>query len=174
MIPVNTLYDALNKEWPESESWLKICNVKKTEYHGGSFAGNESRKLLKRCKYLNESCPSELQSYVQTFKAFDEVVDACYSRELKSNYKDKIGEFKKNYLNLGVNVTPKVHAVMYHVEEFCEIKGMGLSPWSEQTCESLHHDFNQVWQNYKVKNRDHEEYGQRLLNAMQIYNSKHL
>ena len=32
--PVNTLFDALNKEWPESESWLKDCNVKKTEYHG--------------------------------------------------------------------------------------------------------------------------------------------
>ena len=130
--PVNTLYDALNKEWPESERWLKICNVKKTEYHGGSFVGNESRKLLKRCKDLNELCPSELQSYVQTFKAFDEVVDACYSRELKSNYKDKIGEFKKNYLNLGINVTPKVHAVMYRVEEFCEIKGMGLSPTVRQ------------------------------------------
>ena len=28
--PVNTLYDALNKVWSESESWLSKCNVKKT------------------------------------------------------------------------------------------------------------------------------------------------
>ena len=44
--PVNKLYTALESVWPESENWLKSCNVKKEEYHGGSFAGNESRKLL--------------------------------------------------------------------------------------------------------------------------------
>ena len=52
--PVNTLYDALNKVWSESESWLSKCNVKKTEYQGGSFAGNDSRKLLKHCDDLDE------------------------------------------------------------------------------------------------------------------------
>ena len=45
--PVNKLYDSLESEWPESEAWLKVCNIKREEYHGGQFAGNESRKLLK-------------------------------------------------------------------------------------------------------------------------------
>ena len=64
--------------------------------------------------------------------------------------------------------------VMYHVSEFCELKGIGLAPWSEQTSESLHHDFNQVWENYEVKDTNHLEYGKRLLQAVQIYNSKHV
>ena len=63
---------------------------------------------------------------------------------------------------------------MFHVGEFCKLHNMGLSPWSEQTTESLHSDFNKVWENYKVKDTNHVEYGNRLLQAVQMYNSKHL
>ena len=35
--PVNHLYDELNKIWPQSEEWLKSCNVKKSDYHGGKL-----------------------------------------------------------------------------------------------------------------------------------------
>ena len=41
------MYAALELLWPDSKNWLKLCNVKKEDYHGGSFAGNESRKLVK-------------------------------------------------------------------------------------------------------------------------------
>ena len=50
--PVNTLHSAMCGN--ESERWLSLCNVKKTEYHGGSFAGNDSRKLLKRTADLKK------------------------------------------------------------------------------------------------------------------------
>ena len=62
------------------------------------------------------------------------------------------------YLSLEIDVTPKVHAVMYHVSEFCELKGMGLAPWSEQTSESVHHDFNLLWEKYKLKDIQHIDY----------------
>ena len=45
--PVNTIYDAMNKVWLGSEVWLKMVNVIREEYHGGSFNSNDSRKLLK-------------------------------------------------------------------------------------------------------------------------------
>ena len=41
------MYAALELLWADSKNWLKLCNVKKEDYHGGSFAGNESRKLVK-------------------------------------------------------------------------------------------------------------------------------
>ena len=172
--PVNTLYDALSNVRNESERWLSLCNVKKTEYHGGSFAGNDSRKLLKQTADLKELCPIEHESYVKTFQSFNEVVRACYSMNLDRDYQERIDDFRRSYMNLGVSVTPKVHAVMYHVGEFCEMKGMGLTPWSEQTTEALHHDFNQTWESYKVRDTDHLSYGDRLLQAVQTYNSKHL
>ena len=51
---------------------------------------------------------------------------------------------------------------------------MGLSPWSEQTAESLHQDFNTVWNNYNVRDTSHPEYAERLLQAIITYNSQHL
>ena len=33
--PVNTMLNGLESVWTENETWLKSCNVKKTEYHGG-------------------------------------------------------------------------------------------------------------------------------------------
>ena len=133
--PVNTLFEALSKVWSESEKWLSLCNVKKNEYHGGSFAGNDSRKLLNCASILKEMCPKEFERYVDTFNLFNGVVTACYSKDLDKYYLNKIDYFKKKYLSLKIYVTPKVHAVMYHDSEFCELKGMGLAPWSEQTSE---------------------------------------
>ena len=55
--PVNMLYDALNNAWLESERWLQSCNVKKTVYHGRSFAGNDSMALLKNSQILEDISP---------------------------------------------------------------------------------------------------------------------
>ena len=77
-------------------------------------------------------------------------------------------------MKLGITVTPKVNAVIFHVAEFCTMTGRGLGPWSEQTGESVHHDFKEMWQRYKVKNIDLPTYGDNLLEAVSVYNSQHL
>ena len=46
--PMNHLYDELNKVWSGSEAWLQSINVKKVDYHGGCFEGNDCRKNLKK------------------------------------------------------------------------------------------------------------------------------
>ena len=54
-------------------------------------------------------------------------------------------EGKDKYLQIMLqNITPKVHAVFHQVSKFCDLTKKGLSPWSEQITESLHHDFNQI------------------------------
>ena len=53
--PVNTLYEELNKVWVGCEDWIKKLNIKREEYHGGSFNGNDSRKLLKNINLFEES-----------------------------------------------------------------------------------------------------------------------
>ena len=73
------------------------------------------------------------------------------------------------YMKLSVSVTPKVHAVFYHIEEFCSLTKMGLGPWSEQASESVHQEFTKCWGKYKVKNTDHPMYGQKLLEAVQMF-----
>ena len=36
--PVDKMYAAIESLWPDSKNWLKLCNVKKEDCHGGSFA----------------------------------------------------------------------------------------------------------------------------------------
>ena len=81
---------------------------------------------------------------------------------------------KLNNSVLPTNVTPKVHAVFHHVGEFCGMVNKGLGPWSEQAAESLHSDFTKMWQNYKLRDTDHDQYGERLLDAIITYNSQHM
>ena len=42
----NKMYNALKIKWPDNEERLKSCSVKKEEYHGGSFSGNNTRRRL--------------------------------------------------------------------------------------------------------------------------------
>ena len=74
-------------------------------------------------------------------------------------------------MNLNISVTPKVHAVMYHVEEFCSLTEKGLGAWSEQTSESLHHEFKKCWGKFFVKDTDNPAYPERLLSAVRVFNS---
>ena len=172
--PLNVLYDELSKTWPQCEEWIKNLHIKREEYHGGAFNGNDSRKLLKNVSMLEEMVPEKLKGFVNAFRAFDQVVQSCYSKILAEDYKEKILEFKECYTKLGISVTPKVHAIIHHIPDFCDMKKMGLAPWSEQTAESIHSDFNKVWSNFIVRDTDNPEYGKRLLEAIVTYNSQHL
>ena len=175
--PVNTMYhNGLENIWPASESWLKACNVERTEYHGGCFTGNDSKKLLVNVNRLENLAPNNavVKQYVNAFRLFNDVVDACYGDELQENYTTKIKEFSLAYKKLGINITPKIHAVMFHVEEFCSLTGRGLAPWSEQTSESIHHDFKGTWEDFNVKSVENPVYGDHLLRAVQTYNGQHV
>ena len=128
---VNKLYNELENVWPESELWLKQCNVKKETYHGGQFAGNEIRKLLINVDKLEALSPAiQCERFTSAFKSFNEVVSSRYGEDLKADYLRKIKISSNDYLKLNISVTPKIHAVMYHIAEFCQMTGRGLGPWS--------------------------------------------
>ena len=140
IVPVNTMYDGMANVWSASEEWLSACNVKKTDYNGGSFAGNDSRTLLKYVDRLQNLCSNgTVLKFVDAFRNFDEVVSACYGDNLSPDFMEKINKFSKSYMKLKISVTPKIHAVMYHVAEFCSMTGRGLGPWSEQTMYNSQH-----------------------------------
>ena len=77
--PVNKMYSELEAFWPACEEWLDLCNVKKEDYHGGTFAGNACRKLLKNVARLEAlNIPEKYKKFVTTFNSFNNVVSACY------------------------------------------------------------------------------------------------
>ena len=124
--PVNTLYDELDKQWGECEKWSKYLNIKREEYHGGKFNGNDSRKILNNIDSVEAMLPPKFHNFIKTFRAFDKVVTSCYGHTLSDDYESNIRQFRIEYKRLKTSVTPKVHAVFHHVAEFCKLKNRSV------------------------------------------------
>ena len=94
----------------DSKNWLKLCNFKKGECHGSGFAGNERRNLLKSTDRLEAlSPPSSCTKFINAFKSFNQPVSSHYGSELYPEFEDKIATFAKDYMKLGISVTPKYY-----------------------------------------------------------------
>ena len=168
------IYNSMKDIWKDSDTWLEKCHVSKEQRHGGTFTGNATRTLLKNIDALQAMCPLECLPFVKVLRCLNDVIDSCFSWNLSKGYKTEILRFMKSYLEIDMPVTPKVHAIFFHVPLFCELRGCGLAAFSEQTSESLHHDFLSVWNCYKTKSTEHPDFGKRLLSAVQRYNSQHV
>ena len=170
--PVNTIFKAMEKEWPDVANWTRACRVEKDEYHGGTFNGNSCRKLLRSSDLLRSICPPMCLKYADVFKAFNCVVESCYGDEVSPDFENHIQEFRHTFEGLDISVTPKIHCVLHHVPQFCQRYSCGLGKHSEQASESVHAHFKSFWAKYKVP-KSHPEYAARLLRAVKEFNCNH-
>ena len=170
---VNTVFDKLQDKWDQAYTWAARHNIVKKNYHGGCMEGPACHALLKKVHVLELALPRRLTKFATTLSCFDKVVTACFKHELEPDYLVKIERFRTSYLKLGINITPKVHAVFDHVGEFCKKKNMGLAKFAEQASESVHRDFLQEWNRCKC-DVSHPDYAKTLCECVVRYNSKHL
>ena len=120
---VKHLFDNMSKENAIlAQLWLQKIHVKATNYHGGSFVGNDCLKMLRNAdilqKLAEEHESPSMMKYVQIIRSFYCVVKSCFGMVLDSNYGNSINDFKDFYRDLGISVTPKVHILVMHVPEF--------------------------------------------------------
>ena len=176
---VNMLYKKLSSVWENgADKWTTELNVTQNAMHGGEFNGNACRKLLKNADCL-EHLATEANHFgampiIKCFKAFDKVVATCFGVKLDADhYKIAISQFKKAFLDLDLSVTPKVHAIFFHIEPFLQGKDHGLGLYSEQAMESAHSKFKAHWSRYNVS-KSSSRYPQSLLSCLTDFNSKHL
>ena len=109
--------------------------------------------------------------YVQAFRAFKCVKDACFGFNRMPNYKQAIKDFTLVYMQLGIPVSLKVHIVFEHIAPFCEKYNRGLAWFSEQALESSHYDYKPFSEKYfKVPVR-HPKYGEKKLQSVIMYNA---
>lgn len=174
---VNHLFKNLSELWPGAKEWPTLLHIQLQPYHGGHFAGNECHKLLQNLDILQrmaeKACAYQAFGFIETLRHFKEVVTSCFGTTLQENYKETIQKFKTSFLFLPISVTPKVHAVFYHVSEFVEKHQTSLGIFSEQATEAMHSRFKVHWERYK-RIPTHPEYGKQLFNCVVDYNSKHL
>ena len=81
-------------------------------------------KSIDRLEVL--SPPSSCTKFINAFKSFNQVVSSSYGSELHGGFEYKIATFAKDYMKMGISVTPKIHTVIFHIIEFCKITGRGV------------------------------------------------
>lgn len=187
---VNTIFKGVEKNSPDwADLWVSQANVRHQQKTYG-FTGRACHALLKAadCLELNSDLlgyakVSYLRKKVRDFnnylfiyqalKKFNDVYNKCFSFKLDASFEESIHEFVSSWEDLQLPNTSKYHITKHHVPDFCKATGRGLGLHNEQASESVHSDFDVVWQRYKAP-KTAEVYNDRLLNAVIDYNSNHL
>ncbi|KAJ6639768.1 hypothetical protein Bhyg_12515, partial [Pseudolycoriella hygida] len=161
---VNTIFDhMLGNFADEAMAWAKSCNVERDVTHGSGFNGNSCKKLLDKLDILRSKCSIGCVKYVQVLDDFRLVVNQCFGKKLNPEYDKSIDKFKKSFMDLKVSVTPKIHAVFFHIKDFCSRHQNGLGFYSEQAMEAAHFEFKTIWMKYNAQYQQKEFVGQKAM-----------
>lgn len=71
----------------------------------------------------------------------------------------------------------QIHAVTAHVDDWLKLSNYEkrLGCFSEQTFESVHHDFGRLWlTSYQIRDIHSPKYGDKLRRCVLRYNSRHI
>ena len=166
-------------------------NITET-YHRGKkgLNGNACKKLIEnatlfiiKSKALPDSCDkAKIVAAAKTMSLFNNVVNSSFGQLVEEDWEQDIRDFCAAYRALiGISFPPKFHLVEGHLVQFLKrrwsldnsYEGFGLGYWSEQPFEALHHKFEEHFERYKV-GRMHEDYGNRLLDAVLSWNGRRL
>ena len=126
---------------------FQTCGLAPKNGHGGHFKGNDCHKLLKNIDILRrmteKACAYKVFGPIETFQRS---CSSCFGKTLKESFKIEILKFKTSFQFLPISVTPKVHTIFYHFEEFLLKHQSSLRIFSEQATERLHSKFNAHWE----------------------------
>ena len=123
--------------------------------------------MLRLKRFLLGNKIAEHNSYLSAFRAFNDVVHACFSY-------DYISVFKNAWFALDLPFTCKMHLLIEHLPEELEKYQMGTALLNESAGEALHADFDRHYQGFIVKDIGSLSYQRKLLQAVQIYNANHV
>lgn len=111
-------------------------------------------------------------TYIEILTAFDTVVHACFGDKLDEYYETYINDFFLKLKKTKISITPKIHCLLFHVADFCNVSNRGLGFYSEQSSEQIHHVFNKHSENF-VANKCSPDYSKQLLRSVCALNSQH-
>ena len=156
---VNKAVKVLEERIPTAivKEWVAFAEAQRNAYHGGTFNGNNCKRLVDAVDFLELLVTKDLYDFtpfalamVDVLRKLRSVRHACYGTELLPNYQDALDQYQKATLNLvkdfSVNLILKDHIADFHVAHWIDLHGVGLGASSEQTAESVHNIFaNKYW-----------------------------
>ena len=166
------------QRWPELLNFLNSLNVVFEPYHGTTLEGNEVTKVMRSLGHLESLVPAELLPFVDTMRAFYDVVESTFGYTLDPFYENCINNFKLSFETLQgkfqITETVKVHMIKNHVQQYITMTGRSLGTESEQALENAHSSFQVIWNKYKVKNSQSEIYKLMYFRAIMNFNGDHI
>lgn len=164
--------------------WPKKLKLISKNYHGDCFEGNACRKLLKEAHKLNDPEIYETVGYLKiipftnAFVIMNKVVDCSFtSGKVGPELNVHLDKLNKALIALheieDISVTLKIHVLKTHIMECLQFikHNDGLGYWSEQSGESLHREFSQTWERYKINTIEDELYLEKLFTAVVEFSS---
>lgn len=140
--------------------WYEPSNVRKSQYQGGTFEGNQCKKLIRIAAAWKRG--HKFWEYQPLFLAFQNLVEDVFS--VRSELTDEdifaialtIQEFTNlwaYYRRSGLALTTplKLHVLAVHVLEFCSEFRSTPAAFGEQDGESLHRRFYRLWDTVKAQ-----------------------
>jgi hypothetical protein len=167
------LLEIFGLELVESE-WYIPANVRKSDYQGGAFEGNQCNKLIIAGSKLSED--KTLFAFKPLFDIFasllehvlfarcnlsdEDIVDISqYIIEFVSTWQ----HYETYYISLTEPV--KLHILAVHVLEFCIRYRCTPAQFGEQDGESLHHAFNVLYKSVKAQGKNALKFATKKFSA---------
>ena len=176
------LYEWLRAKFPTlALKWTTHVFANERPYHGGTFVGNDVDSLLESVDFLGAEA-SKIEDglaalpYVQAFRDFKKVKQACFGRTLNTDYPKVFEKFRQSMWALpegSSHSSTKIHYLSWHLPDWIKDngKGKGLSDVSEETPESLHAAFAKKLEQFKCYLGTTERDAQNLLRVTVAFNS---
>ena len=140
--------------WPEVKQVLKdVVGVDFHIYQGkvGNYEGPGLRKILRN---LNKLEPYLLggslkRLYHVTFLAFKDVAESVFCEgDLHPAWRERLHHLRSGIMllssNFGMSVTPKLHILITHVEQWVDLFGRSLGREGEAPGEAVHHTWKKL------------------------------
>ena len=120
----------------------------------------------------------ERELYMAAFTALQKVNIMVFGTELHEDWRLALNQMKDavTALNtsLAVPITPKLHVLTVHVEQWVEHNQEPLGILSEQALEASHHTLKRVWENYLVKDENNPVFLSQGLKAILKFNADNI
>jgi hypothetical protein len=160
---VNLLFDNLYKITPIAENWRIKLGIKKDPYFGQLFNGNACQALTKTTELLDDLCRTRKEKSVckpfqKSLFHFGRLMSlVCRTSDL-TEILCELKQFSDWFEKTNAPITNKVHVVREHLVEFYCLSPFNYSVVTEQSHESLHHEFEEMWKQVKVKDTSKNQY----------------
>ena len=152
-------------DWKEIKAVLEEkCGVQVHEYMGkaGNYEGPELRKILRKLEILKDEMLNHPRNlYYDVLVAFRQVSESVFSTQLDPRWRDHLHTLRAALHTLtisqGMPLTPKLHVLVHHVEQWIDRNGRSLGKEGEASGEALHHTFKLMLEGQgevKVKESD--------------------